>query len=515
MESYFKDKRQLNTNQLLINAQRNIKNLGLSVGGRVPPNSQTAEESVLGGIMLSNEAINIALENLKPDDFYRPAHQVIFQAMMQLSEKLEPVDLVTLANKLKSFNALDEVGGYEYLAKLASIVPSIANIEYYTRIVKDLSLRRRVISEASEIIQESFSEEGSVAEFIDQVEQRILSISSDRSKTSYFKIQDIVANAVKSIEDRFHDKLSSVVTGAPSGFTKLDEITAGFQPSDLIILAARPSMGKTALSLSIGAHIGIRCHKRVLIFSLEMSKEQLAIRLLCSEASVENTRVRTGKLLKGDFSQIVAAASFLTDAEIFIDDTPALTPTEVRAKCRRLHREKPLELVIVDYLQLMRNPLYSNSREQEISNISRSLKALAKELNIPIIALSQLNRSVETRQDKRPMMSDLRESGAIEQDADLIMMLYRDEVYNPESEDKDIAEIIVTKQRNGPTGVAKVCFRSQYTRFDNLAYDDEVEQILGVNSEYNKEQATDLPNTQLQNNNINNLNPNNRDEPLF
>jgi replicative DNA helicase len=479
MENFVKERKPFSANNLLINAQKNIKSLGLSVGGRVPPNSQTAEESVLGGIMLSNDAINIALESLKPEDFYRPAHQTIYLAMTQLSDKLEPVDLVTLANKLKSLSSLDEVGGYEYLARLASIVPSIANIEYYTRIVKDLSLRRKVISESSEIIQEAFSEEGSVAEFIDYVEQKILGISSDRSKQSFFKIHGIVSEAVRSIEQRFEDKSNSPVTGAPSGFNKLDEITAGFQPSDLIILAARPSMGKTALCLSIAAHIGIRCHKRVLIFSLEMSKEQLAIRMLCSEASVENTRVRTGRLMEGDFSKIVAAASYLTDAELFIDDTPALTPTELRAKCRRLHREKPLSMVVVDYLQLMRNPLYTNSREQEISNISRSLKALAKELNIPIIALSQLNRSLESRQDKRPMMSDLRESGAIEQDADLIMMLYRDEVYHPETEDKDIAEIIVTKQRNGPTGVAKVCFRSEFTRFDNLAYDDEMEGYAG------------------------------------
>lgn len=444
-------------------------------GARIPPHSVVAEESVLGAILIDNETINAVLEVVRPQDFYRPSHVSIFQAMQTLCEKREPIDVVTLANGLKAQSLLDESGGFEYLAKLAASVPSAANAVHYANIVKELSLRRKVIHTASEIIDSAFEEEAEISEFMDGVETKILALSDSRERSGIVQVGDIVQDSIRIIEELLDKK--ELVTGVASGFIDLDKLTAGYQPSDLIVVAARPSMGKTSFALGIAAHAAIRGKRRgsVALFSLEMSKEQLVLRLLCSEASVDNSRVRTGHLGERDFPNLMTAAAELAEAQIYIDDTPAITPTELRAKCRRIHRDSPLSLIIVDYLQLMRNPHYSKSREQEISNISRSLKALAKELNVPVIALSQLNRSVESRNDKRPLMSDLRESGAIEQDADIITFIYRDEVYNPESADKGTAEIIIAKQRNGPTGTVRLAFSSQYTRFDNLAYDDELE----------------------------------------
>jgi replicative DNA helicase len=441
-------------------------------GMRVPPHSQDAEEAVLGGVLLDNESINAALETIQSEDFYRSAHKSIFQAMSSLVDKREPVDIITLSTELRASNALEEIGGIEYLSRLNSAAPTSANVGYYARIIKEASIRRRLIHEASEIISSAYQDDKEIEEYLDSVEQRIFAVSDYRIAPAFFKVVDIVKDSIKHVEKLYDQK--EMVTGVGCGLTDFDKMTAGFQPSDLIILAARPSMGKTSLALGVAQHVGVHENKAVAVFSLEMSKEQLVLRMLCCEARVDGSRVRTGHLGERDFPRIVEAASKIAEAPIFIDDTPALSISEMRAKCRRLHREHKLSLIVVDYLQLMRSPAYaSTSREQEISDISRSLKALAKELQVPVIALSQLNRSVEARTDKRPMMSDLRESGAIEQDADVICFIYRDDFYNKESPEKNIAEIIIAKQRNGPIGTVKVAFAPESTRFDNLIIRDE------------------------------------------
>lgn len=421
---------------------------------------------MLGGVLLDNEAIHVALERIQPDDFYRIAHSSIFSAMKQLADKREPIDVITLSQQLRSMGALEEAGGIESISRLASLVPSAANVGFYAKHVKEVSLRRKVIHEASAIASEAFDLEGSVEEFLDSAERRILQVSESVSSKGFVPVGDVVQESIRMVE-RLYDR-KEMITGVPSGFQALDGVTAGFQPSDLIVLAARPGMGKTALAMSIAQNVGINERKAVAIFSLEMSKEQLVLRLLCAEARVENTKVRTGHLGDHDFPKLVEAASRIAEAPIFIDDTPALTITDLRTKCRRQHRDTPLALIVVDYLQLMRSPLYSNSREQEIADISRSLKSLAKELNVPVIALSQLNRSVESRETKKPQLSDLRESGAIEQDADIIIFIYRDEVYNKETTTPGIAEVIIAKQRSGPTDTVKLSFNGRYTRFDNL-----------------------------------------------
>lgn len=437
------------------------------VGERVPPHSKEAEESVLGGILIDNHTVNQALEILRAEDFYRANHQAIFSAMTSLAEKREPIDIVTLSSELKARGSFDDVGGTPYLAHLASTVPNASNVIFYSRLVKEKSLRRRAIEAAGRISNDAFNEETTTQEFLDSAEQAILGVSDYRVRQSFHRVSEIVPHSIQLVEKLYDQK--ELVTGVPTGFQKLDELTAGLQPSDLIIVAARPSMGKTAFSLNIAQYVGIHKQQAAAVFSLEMSKEQLVLRMLCAEARVDNKRVRTGHLGDRDFPRLVDAASKIAEAPIFIDDTPALTVTELRAKCRRLHRDVKLSLIVVDYLQLMRSPSYSSmSREQEISDISRNLKALAKELSVPVVALSQLNRSVESRDNKRPVMSDLRESGAIEQDADIIMFIYRDEVYNPETADKGVAEIIISKQRTGPTGVARIAFSAEYTRFDNL-----------------------------------------------
>jgi replicative DNA helicase len=433
---------------------------------RIPPHSLESEQSVLGGILIDNHAIDLASERISPEDFYRKDHQMIYAAMLRLSESNEPIDIVTLSAELSNKGLLEEIGGSERLASLASGVPSAANVGYYAKQVREASLRRKAIHEASRIIEDAFGTEIDVEGFLDGAEQRILSVSDYRVRPSFFKIGDLVQDSIVLVEKLYEMKES--VTGVASGFEKLDSMTAGFQPSDLIIIAARPSMGKTALALSTMLHVALKEQKAVALFSLEMSKEQITLRMLCSEARVDNSKVRTGHLGEQDFPRLVEAASRIAEAPIFIDDTPSLSITEMRAKCRRLHRESNLGLVVVDYLQLMRSPQYSSSREQEISDISRSLKALAKELRVPVIALSQLNRSVESRTDKRPVMSDLRESGAIEQDADVIMFIYRDEVYNEDSADKGVAELIISKQRNGPVGIVRTAFIPQFTLFANL-----------------------------------------------
>lgn len=438
-----------------------------STGSRLPPQSIESEESVLGGVLLDNEAINVALERVKAEDFYRAPHREIFEAMTALSDKREPIDVVTLTAELRKRGTLEQCGGIDYITRLATLVPTAANVGFYAKSIRETSLRRRVIHEATEIIRDAFQGEGDIDSFIDTTEQRMLAVSENRTNRSFFKVSEIVQDSIRQVEYLYDMK--QAVTGVATGFEDLNKLTAGLQPSDLIILAARPSMGKTALALCIAQHVGIHEQKPVAVFSLEMSKEQLVLRMLCSEARVDNSRVRVGQLAERDFPKLVEAASKLAESKIFIDDTPAITVGELRAKARRLHRDNPLSLIIVDYLQLMRSPAYMNSREQEISDISRSLKSVAKELRVPVIALSQLNRSVESRNDKRPMMSDLRESGAIEQDADVIAFIYRDEVYNPDTPDRGIAELLISKQRNGPTGVVKLSFLPEFTRFENYA----------------------------------------------
>lgn len=436
---------------------------------RLPPQSLEAEVSALGGVLLENEALNRALEVVNEGDFYREAHRQIFSALLHLYERNEPADLITLSEVLKKRGALEEVGGIEYLNFLVNSVPTAANIAYYAKIIKEKSILRKLINRATEIINLGFGDAGDVDESLDRAERLIFEISEDRVRPSFFPIKDIIKASFKTIENLYEKK--QLITGVPTGFTKLDDLTSGLQPSDLIIVAGRPSMGKTALALNITQHAAIEDGIPSAIFSLEMSKEQLALRLLCSEAKVDAHRLRGGFLSETDWPKLTRAAGSLSEAPIFIDDTPGLTVLEMRAKSRRLKAEHNLGLVVVDYLQLMRGRANSETREQEISDISRSLKALAKELRLPVIALSQLNRKVEDRGDRRPQLADLRESGAIEQDADVIIFLYRDEVYN-RSEDnphKGKAEIIVGKQRNGPTDKFELAFLDKYTCFENLS----------------------------------------------
>ena len=444
---------------------------------KIPPQNIEAEQCVLGGILLENEAINIVLETLIADDFYRESHRKICYSMIELFERNEPIDLITLTNILKSKNHLDEVGGSAYLSSLVDNIPTAANISYYAKIVKDKAILRGLINTATEIVARGYEDEGDVADLLDQAERNIFQISESQVKPSFYNIKSILKESFKTIEKLYESR--EIVTGVPTGFDEIDKLTSGFQPADLVIIAGRPSMGKTALSLNIAQYAAIEKSIPVAIFSLEMSKEQLVLRMLCSEAKVDAHRLRGGFLGEADWPKLTRAAGILSEAPIFIDDTPAISVLEMRAKSRRLMAEHKLGLVIVDYLQLMRGRgLYSRgrasieTREQEISEITRSLKALAKELNIPVTALSQLNRRVEERQNKRPQLADLRESGAIEQDADLIAFIYRDEIYNrsDDNPNKGIAEIIIGKQRNGPVGEVKLAFLDKYTSFENLAW---------------------------------------------
>ncbi len=443
-------------------------------GQRLPPQNLEAEMSVLGGVLLENEALSRALEFLTPDDFYRESHRKIFHALIALADKSEPADLITLTAQLKDRGELEDVGGSSYIATLVDYVPTAANISYYCKLVKEKSVARKLIEVSTEIATRGY-EGGDMEDILDQAEKSIFEISENRIRPTYYPVRDILKDTFKAIEELYERK--ELVTGVPTGYHDMDKMTAGLQPSDLIILAGRPSMGKTAFALNLLENATTNPDKPVsaVIFSLEMSKEQLVNRLLCSIARVDAGRLRTGHLGESDWPKLTMAAGTLSEAGIFIDDTPAITVMELRSKARRLKAEHDLGLIIVDYLQLMRgsNP---ESRQQEISEISRSLKALAKEINVPVIALSQLNRSLESRTDKRPMMADLRESGAIEQDADIIMFVYRDAVYCDackrrdgscdQGHDKD-AEIIIGKQRNGAIGTVNLTFRGEFTRFEN------------------------------------------------
>jgi replicative DNA helicase len=435
---------------------------------KLPPQNVEAEQSILGGILIENDAINKVTEILTPDDFYRDAHRKIYNALINLTERDEPADLVTLTNELRKLNQLDAIGGASYVASLIDSVPTAANIEYYAKIVKEKAILRKLIQTSTEIITQSYEDRGDVESFIDEAERAIFQISERRVKPSFYPIRDIVKQSFKTIERLFERK--ELVTGVPSGFRELDQKTAGFQPSDLIIVAGRPSMGKTAFCLNVAQYAAIEKKTPIAIFSLEMSKEQLVIRMLCSEARVEGTKLRTGFLIESDWPRLTLAAGNISEAPIFIDDSAALSVLELRAKARRLKAEHGLGMIVVDYLQLMKGRLRAESRQQEISEISRSLKALAKDLAVPVIAVSQLSRRTEERQGMRPQLSDLRESGAIEQDADLILFIYRDEVYN-RSEDnpnRGKAEVIIGKQRNGPIGKVDLAFLDKYTTFKDL-----------------------------------------------
>ncbi len=441
---------------------------------RLPPQSLEGEMSVLGGILLENEALNKALEILRPEDFYRESHRKIFKALITLFEKGEPADLVTLSATLSNNGDLDAAGGTAYLATLVDYVPTAANISYYARLVKEKAISRSLILIATDIVTRGY-EGGKVEENLDWAEAAIFKIAEQKTTRSYYSTKEILKDTFKTIESLYDRK--EHVTGVPTGFTELDLMTAGMQSGDMLVCAGRPSMGKTAFALNMVEYAAIHSEKKVptLIFSLEMGKEQLVQRLLCSLSKVDAGRLRTGHLGDSDWPKLTTGAGLLSEAPIYIDDTPSISVLELRAKARRLKSEKNLGLIVIDYIQLMQgnNP---ESRQQEISDISRSLKALAKELSVPVVALSQLNRSLESRTDKRPMMSDLRESGAIEQDADVIMFVYRESVYcedckSPEKtcdkgHDKD-AEIVVGKQRNGPIGTVHLTFRGEFTRFEN------------------------------------------------
>jgi replicative DNA helicase len=441
---------------------------------KVPPQNLDAESSVLGGILLDNDAINRVLEILTPEDFYRESHRKMFRAMIELSDRSEPVDLITLSDFLKARGELDAVGGTAYLASLADSVPTAANIAYYARIVREKSVLRHLINAATDIATRGFEEQGNVDEFLDTAEKTIFDISEKKIKSSFVMVGDIIKDSIKTVEKLYERK--ELVTGVPTGFKDLDELTAGLQPSDLVVVAGRPSMGKTAFCLNIATHAALNASVGVAVFSLEMAKEQLVLRMLCSEARVDNSKVRAGYLGERDFPKLVMAAGRLAEAPIYIDDTPAISILELRAKARRLvrDREKKVGLIVVDYLQLMRGMGTAGNREQEISEISRSLKALAKELSVPVIALSQLNRQVESRKPPKPILADLRESGAIEQDADLIAFIYREVVYNENADEPNVAEINVAKQRNGPIGTVRLAFFKEYTRFEDLATREEV-----------------------------------------
>ena len=440
---------------------------------KLPPQNLEAEASILGGVLLDNEAINTVVELVNPEDLYRESHRKIYRAMVELWERNEPVDLITLSDHLKARGDLEDVGGSAYLAELASQVPTAANIGHYARIVREKAILRHLIRTSTDIASRGLEERGDVDTFLDDAERAIFDISEKRIGASFVRVGDVMSDTIKKVDELFRRK--EMVTGVPTGYRELDRLTAGFQPSDLLIVAGRPGMGKTAFALNIAANAAMQ-GIGVAIFSLEMAMEQLVLRMLCAEARVDNARLRTGYLEANEFPEIVKAAGRLGDAPVYIDDTPALTVLEVRAKTRRLLRDRSrkIGLVVIDYLQLMRGHRDSPNREQEISEISRSLKALAKELNVPVVALSQLNRRVEERGDKRPVMADLRESGAIEQDADVIMFVYREDAYQKEREKfTGLAEILIEKQRNGPVGKVTLTFLNEYTRFENYTGRDD------------------------------------------
>lgn len=438
---------------------------------KVPPHSIQAEQSVLGGLLLDNQTWDTVADRVIETDFYLKDHRLIFRAIADLADKQKPFDVVTLSEVLEKTGSLQEIGGLAYLSMLAKDTPSAANIGAYADIVRERSVLRQLIHVGTDISDSAFNLEGrDTAELLESAERQVFQIAEQRARGQggFTSIKSLLAKAVDKIEMLYEQEGS--ITGAATGFTDFDEMTSGLQASDLIIVAGRPSMGKTTFAMNMAENIAIKSDKPVAVFSMEMPGDALAMRMMSSLGRIDQHRVRTGKLEDDEWPRLTSAINLLAETKMFIDDTPALTPTEVRSRARRLMREHgQLGLIVLDYLQLMQSPASGDNRVQQISDISRGLKALAKELNVPVIALSQLNRNLEQRPNKRPVMSDLRESGSIEQDADVIVFIYRDEVYNPDSSDKGTAEIIIGKQRNGPIGTTRLTFLGQYTRFENFA----------------------------------------------
>ncbi len=440
---------------------------------KVPPHSMEAEQSVLGGLMLDNQAWEIVADLVNEKDFYRHDHALIFRAIATLSEEDKPYDVVTISDWLEQRSELETIGGLAYLGILANDTPTAVNIKAYAEIVREYSVLRNLIQVGHEITNSAYNADGrSSKELIDEAERQVFQIAEQGAgqRQGFEDIKSLLTKAVEKVEELF--KSDEPLTGISTGFSKFDDMTSGLQNSDLIIVAGRPSMGKTTFAMNLAENAAVSGEKSVAVFSMEMPGEQLAMRMMSSLGRIDQHNLRTGKLQDHDWPRLTSSVAMLSKAKLFIDDTPALSPTELRARTRRLKREHGLDLIVIDYLQLMQIGGSSENRATEISEISRNLKALAKELNVPIIALSQLNRSVEQRPDKRPVMSDLRESGGIEQDADVILFIYRDEVYNPESPDKGTAEILIRKQRNGPIGKVRLAFLGQFTRFENLSYED-------------------------------------------
>jgi len=430
---------------------------------KVPPYNIEAEQSILGSMLLSKEAIYVAVERLKSEDFYKEAHRKLFECIVELHENREPVDLITVTESLRNKKILEEVGGVTYLTTLTEIVPTPSNIAEYCKIVEEKALLRKLIEAASNILSSAYEPKEDVEEILDEAERKIFNIVQKRRVENFYHVKDLLLSTFERIEKLYHTK--GGITGVPTGFPDLDSMTSGLQPSDLIIVAARPSMGKTAFALNIAQNAAIRYKIPVAIFSLEMSKEQVVQRMLCAESNVDSHKLRTGKLEEEDWPRLARAMGPLSEAPIYIDDTPGITSLEIRAKARRLKAEKGLGLVVIDYLQLISSKGQSETRQQEISEISRSLKAMARELNVPVLALSQLSRAPDARADHRPVLSDLRESGSLEQDSDLVAFLYRENYYNPDTDKKNIVEVIIAKQRNGPTGKVELLWLSQYTKF--------------------------------------------------
>lgn len=434
---------------------------------RVPPHNHDAEQSVIGAIFLDPQALITASEVLMADDFYRIAHQKIFQTMLKLSDQGKAIDVVTVAEELSAKKEIEDVGGLSYLMELANAVPTAANVVYYAKIVEEKALLRRLIRVATKIVEDGYTREDEVEALLSEAEKKMMEVSSRKNAGDFKHVKDVLVQTYDNIEQLQTRK--GDVTGIPTGFRDLDRITAGFQRNDLIIVAARPSVGKTAFALNVAQSVAVQARENVAIFSLEMGAEQLVMRMLCAEGNIDAQVLRTGALTTEDWGKLTMAMGSLSSSGIFIDDTPGVRVNEIRAKCRRLAQEHGLGMILIDYLQLIQGSgRPGENRQQEVSEISRSLKALARELKVPVIALSQLSRGVEQRQDKRPMMSDLRESGSIEQDADIVAFLYRDDYYDKESESKDMIEIIIAKQRNGPTGTVTLAFKKEFNKFLNI-----------------------------------------------
>jgi len=434
--------------------------------GRIPPHNVEAEQSVLGSMILDKEAIINATEIIRGEDFYKEAHREIYEAMLSLYNRDEPVDLVTLSEELSQRKTIDAIGGVSYLVNLSSSVPTTTNAKYYAKIVEEKSILRRLIKASSEILDKGYQAQEDVMQILDLAERNIFDISQNRSQEGFSPIKEVLMESFNRIEELYLNKKS--LTGLTTGFLDIDRKTSGLQKSDLILIAARPSMGKTAFALNIAQNAALKGNASVAIFSLEMAKEQLVQRFLSSESHIEIQKIRTGNLGDDEWPRLAKAMGPLSQAKIYIDDTPGITVMEMKAKSRRLKMEKGLDMIMIDYLQLMSGDKGAESRQQEISAISRALKGLAREMDCPVVALSQLSRAPELRSDHRPILSDLRESGAIEQDADIVMFLYRDDYYHPDSEKKGIGEIIIAKQRNGATGVVELAWLEQYTKFVNL-----------------------------------------------